>query len=115
MEYGTEEQQAEAVKDWWVNNRVPVIAGLVIGIVLMIAWSGYKSWNKTQSENNAALYAGISEEIVAKHGSAYADAEKYISENKGNVYGALGSLSLASNYVLDGKYDKAESMLRICR
>lgn len=113
MEYGTEEQQAEAVKDWWVNNRVPVIAGLVIGIVLMIAWSGYKSWNKTQSENNAALYAGISEEIVAKHGSAYADAEKYISENKGNVYGALGSLSLASNYVLDGKYDKAESMLRI--
>ena len=55
MEYGTEEQQAEAVKDWWVNNRVPVIAGLVIGIVLMIAWSGYKSWNKTQSENNAAL------------------------------------------------------------
>lgn len=46
MEFGTEEQQAEAVKDWWVNNRVPVIAGLVIGIVLMIAWSGYKSWSK---------------------------------------------------------------------
>ena len=113
MEFGTEEQQAEAVKDWWVNNRVPVIAGLVIGIVLMIAWSGYKSWSKSQSENNAALYAGISEEIVAKHDSAYADAEKYISENKGNVYGALGALSLASNYVLDSKYDKAETMLRI--
>ena len=39
--------------------------------------------------------------------------EKYISENKGNVYGALGALSLASNYVLDSKYDKAETMLRI--
>ena len=46
MEYETEEQQVEALKDWWAENGRAVIAGVVLGVVVI---GGLGLWSMVPS------------------------------------------------------------------
>jgi len=52
VEYETEEQQVEALKSWWAENGRAVIAGVVIGVVIIGGWSFWK--NRVESKTVAA-------------------------------------------------------------
>ncbi|PAR85254.1 YfgM family protein, partial [Vibrio cholerae] len=40
--YDTEEQQVEAIKDWWKENGKAVIFGAVIGLGGLFGWRYYQ-------------------------------------------------------------------------
>ena len=39
--YKTEEEQVEAIKKWWQENGMSIIAGVVIGITAIFGWRAY--------------------------------------------------------------------------
>lgn len=55
--YETEEQQVEALKRWWRENKVSTITGLVMGIAVILGVDYWQNYRKQQAEQASALYA----------------------------------------------------------
>ena len=53
--YDTEEQQVEAIKDWWKENGKSVILGAVIGLGLF-GWRYYQDSVTTAQETASESY-----------------------------------------------------------
>ena len=49
MEYETEEQQVEALKEWWAENGKAVIAGIVLGAGVIGGWTFWKGHQEKQA------------------------------------------------------------------
>ena len=49
-EYETEEQQVEALKDWWKQNGLAVIGGAVLGVSALIGWRGWNLASRKASD-----------------------------------------------------------------
>jgi predicted negative regulator of RcsB-dependent stress response len=54
--YDTEEEQVEALKRWWKENGQSTIAGLVVGIALILGWNYWQDHKKDQARQASALY-----------------------------------------------------------
>lgn len=85
MSYETEEQQVEALKEWWSENGRAVILGVVLGVLIIGAynfWQHRKATNAVEasdlySQSIDALRTGdtenaqkIAEDLSDKHGDA---------------------------------------------
>ncbi|MDF1642923.1 MAG: tetratricopeptide repeat protein [Pseudomonadales bacterium] len=57
--YRTEEEQVEAIKNWWKSNGVSTITTIAVAIALVVGWRG---WQDSQVENAAtasSLYQNL--------------------------------------------------------
>lgn len=54
--YETEEQQVEALKRWWKENGQATIVGAVAGIVLILGWNFWQSYQKDKASQASILY-----------------------------------------------------------
>ena len=54
--YQTEEEQVEAIKQWWKDNGKSVIGGLVLGLAVVGGLKGWQQYTKVSAENAAAYY-----------------------------------------------------------
>jgi len=105
--YKTEEEQVQAIKQWWKENAVSLIAGIAIGAV---AIGGYNYW--TESKHNQAKQASvIYSEILSSNSDKARSTEILKSEYSGTPYAALAALLLAKDNVNASDYDKAISQL----
>lgn len=104
--YNTEEEQVQAIKTWWKENSISIIAGIVIGIAVL---AGYKYWvesNKNQAQQASVIYSQIlSSDDKAKN------TEILKAEYSNTPYAALATLLLAKDYVNAKEVDKAISQL----
>ena len=58
--YNTEEEQVQAIKKWWKENSLSIIAGIVIGASIL---GGYSYWNKNkqmQAQQASVIYSYFS-------------------------------------------------------
>ena len=94
--YQTEEQQVQAIKDWWKANGRSVIAGLLIGFG---AIGGYRYWTQyqtTQSEQASLIYAQVVASVAnADNETAFQQGQNLITNYSGTPYAGLAALSLA--------------------
>jgi len=101
--YKTEEEQVQAIKQWWKENAVSLIAGIAIGAVVI---GGYKYW--TESKHNQAKQASvIYSEILSSNSDKAKSTEILKSDYSGTPYAALAALLLAKDNVNASDYDKA--------
>jgi predicted negative regulator of RcsB-dependent stress response len=52
--YETEEQQVEAIKEWWKENGASVLIGAVIGLAIVFgwqAWMQHRNWVAMEASN----------------------------------------------------------------
>ena len=94
--YQTEEQQVQAIKDWWKANGRSVIAGLLIGFG---AIGGYRYWTQyqtTQSEQASLIYVQVVASVAnADSETAFQQGQNLITNYSGTPYAGLAALSLA--------------------
>lgn len=117
--YETEEQQVEALKQWWKDNGRSVIGGLVIGIAAIVGWKGWVGHKQQHAENASQLYdqlsgylrieddAGKSRERVEALGS------ELLNDYDDTPYAAMADLALARLAVDQG--DNKDARLRLLR
>jgi predicted negative regulator of RcsB-dependent stress response len=111
--YQTEDEQVQAIKDWWKENGRAVIAGLVIGIGII---AGYRYWTKyqtTQSEQASIIYAQVvASTATANKEKAFEEGLNLITNYSGTPYAGLAALSLAKLALADADYATAATHLR---
>ncbi|MFZ3421368.1 YfgM family protein [Vibrio harveyi] len=93
--YDTEEQQVEAIKDWWKENGKAVIIGAVVGLGGLFGWRYYQDSVIQASEAASQSYTTVMNALQTKGADAQADIQAFIDSNKVKEYSVLAVLQLA--------------------
>lgn len=98
--YETEEEQVAAIKRWWQANGTSTIAGVVIGLVIIVGLNFWQDYAKDQANQASALYdqllTSLSKENVD---SAQAVTDKILAEHGSTAYASFAALLLAKTKV----------------
>ncbi|MGV3002632.1 YfgM family protein [Vibrio sp.] len=107
-----EEQQVEAIKDWWHANGKAVIIGIVVGIGGIVGWRYYQDTQTKAQETASHGYTAIVSNIEAKGIDAAASAQEFIDNNNKTSYAVLTALQLAKAQIDADKLDDALTQLK---
>ncbi|HBH7917337.1 TPA: YfgM family protein [Vibrio parahaemolyticus] len=97
--YDTEEQQVEAIKDWWKENGKAVIIGAVIGLGGLFGWRYYQDTVIQASETASQSYTTAMNTLQEKGVDAQSDVQAFIESNEVKEYSVLAALQLAKAQV----------------
>lgn len=112
MEYETEEQQVEALKEWWAENGRAVITGVVLGGAVI---GGWKFWENRQESQAVAASDAFSRTLEAINASNTDEAIKLADELQDDqpnaLYSAYSAMAAARAAVEQGDLADAASRL----
>jgi predicted negative regulator of RcsB-dependent stress response len=77
----TDEEQVEALKNWWKDNGTSLLAGVVVVLAVMF---GFRKWQDSQSVTMGEasdLYQQIADLSVANLGKAVTDDDLLAAQN----------------------------------
>ncbi|EGQ9805692.1 YfgM family protein [Vibrio parahaemolyticus] len=97
--YDTEEQQVEAIKDWWKENGKAVIIGAVVGLGGLFGWRYYQDTVIQASETASQSYTTAMNTLQKKGVDAQSDVQAFIESNEVKEYSVLAALQLAKAQV----------------
>ena len=110
--YDSEEQQVEAIKDWWKENGKAVIIGAVVGLGGLFGWRYYQDSAIAASEAASARYTSVIETLQAQGADAGDQVQSFIDSNEVKEYSVLAALQLAKAYVENQDLDSALTQLK---
>jgi predicted negative regulator of RcsB-dependent stress response len=94
--YTTEEQQVEAIKKWWHENKWSVIGGVAIGVSAL--WGG-RAWLDNQhayAETASATYQMMLEQVSqGKNEEAAVQGAQLLGQFADTAYASLAALTMA--------------------
>lgn len=112
MEYETEEQQIQALKDWWAENGRAVIAGIVLGMGAIGGWALWQGHSEGKAVAASDAYSRALEALEQNDADgAIAQADTAVDENSGHLYASYANLAAARAAV--EKEDLAEAASRL--
>ncbi|ELJ8563009.1 YfgM family protein [Vibrio cholerae] len=109
--YDTEEQQVEAIKDWWKENGKAVIFGAVIGLGGLFGWRYYQDSVVAAQEAASQSYSKAMDALQAKGIESEGTIQTFIDGNKETEYAVLAAMQLAKAQVEAGQLDEALAQL----
>ncbi len=113
MQYETEEQQVEALKEWWRENGKAVIAGVVLGAAAIGGWGAFKAYQEKQAIAASDLFSqGIDAAVEGDAATANQLAKTIGEDHGGTLYASYTYLAAARAAVETGDLDSAASNLR---
>ncbi|MBJ6933358.1 YfgM family protein [Vibrio cholerae] len=109
--YDTEEQQVEAIKDWWKENGKAVIFGAVIGLGGLFGWRYYQDSVVAAQEAASQSYSKAMDALQVKGIESEGTIQTFIDANKETEYAVLAAMQLAKAQVDAGQLDEALAQL----
>lgn len=106
--YETDDEQVQAIKNWWKENGTSLLSGL---LVISIGWAGWTYWSNTKMINS--MNAANTFEMLqlsmeqGRFGDVAREGLKLIEEQPESPYAAASALMLAKFYVEKNETDKA--------
>jgi predicted negative regulator of RcsB-dependent stress response len=111
--YNSDDEQIAAVARWWKANGVSALAGIAIGVALIVGWNLWKSHRHDRSLQASALYEQL---LVAadagQNESAQKISERLIAEFNGSVYADYAGLFQAKFKVSAGDLAAGKKILQ---
>ncbi len=112
-EYETEEQQVEALKEWWKQNGLAVIGGAVLGISALVGWRGWNWYQEKQATEASDIFAVVQEAANKNDVNTLQEKTKMLRDNYSSTpYASLAVLHQAKNQIEQDENTAAEESLR---
>lgn len=96
--YSTENEQVDAIKQFFKNYGLTIVLAAVIGFGGVFGWKYWQSHQTNRLQESAGAFATVSEALAKPTPENIALAEKFATETN-DIYGALASLELAQNAI----------------
>ncbi len=109
--YDSEEQQVEAIKDWWKENGKAVILGGVIGLGGLFGWRYYQDSVIAAKDAASDNYTNVIVQLATSGTDASSQVQSYIDANNDKEYSVLAAMQLAKAQVDAGDIAAALSQL----
>ena len=110
--YNTEEEQVEAIKDWWKENGKAVIIGAVVGLGGLFGWRYYQDSVTQAREAASQSYTSAINVLQAKGAEGAAEVQAFIDSNEVKEYSVLAAMQLAKAQITAGDLDAALVQLK---
>ncbi|WP_417531345.1 YfgM family protein [Marinobacter lipolyticus] len=116
-EMRTEEEQVQAIKDWWKKNGSSLLLGIGAALAIVFGWQAWQNHQMQQRTEAANQFANLlnaySDQSDEQSGETVAYvASKLQNEYADSAYAAYGMLILARQQLLDeGDTDAAIASL----
>lgn len=114
-----EEEQVEALKNWWRKNGAFVIAALVLASALSLGWQWWQGQQELKAQQAGALFNEMSLALENLDSNPQADqqkprtlAEQISKDYADTFYAELAALALARMDVDSGQMDAARARLQ---
>jgi predicted negative regulator of RcsB-dependent stress response len=92
----SEEEQAEAIKKWWKENGISVLAGVAIGVSLLIGWRWWQDYTELQAQTASMTYENMLSHLQQKKLAQAEEIASLLLKNHSNSsYAVLAQLHLA--------------------
>jgi len=75
-----EQEQLEALKAWWYENRGQILVMLLIAFAAIGGWRGWQYYHKTQANDAAVLYQQLINQTESSDGKRVNDAASVLME-----------------------------------
>lgn len=113
MKYETEEQQLEAIKDWWKQNANMIIGGVVIGISAIFGWQYYQDQTIVSQSNASIIYQQVmnSSQNTPSLNEQQTRVNQLQADYANTPYASLAALLLAKQHMAAGEFVKAQQQL----
>lgn len=117
-ELRTEEEQVEAIKRWWKENAVSLIAGVALAVAGVVGWNAWQSYQDNQATAASMRYqqlvnlAGTGNLELANLEEARSLAQEIVTEHDNSLYADLARLIEARLAVQQDDLDGARSALQ---
>ena len=112
--YSSEEEQLQAIKQWWSDNSKAIITGLVLGILALISWNQYTKYQQQKAADGSALYNEILSLTENEEFENIPVLTTRLREEIGHTaYANMAGLLAARAYVEKGELDQAASELQL--
>ncbi len=111
--YTTEEQQVDAIKKWWHENKWSVIGGVVIGVSALVGGRAWLSNQHATAEAASVIYQVMQEQMSSgKNEEATTHAAQLLGQFSDTPYSSLAALTMAKIKLDSGDATAASSHLR---
>lgn len=112
-EYETEEEQVEALKEWWKQNGLAIIGGAVLGISALLGWRGWGLYQGKQATEASDIFAVVQEAVASNDINALNKQVNNLSTNYASTpYASLAVLHQAKIQIEREDNVVAEESLR---
>ncbi len=120
-ELRTEEEQVEAIKNWWNENGKSLIITVVVVLAGYFGWNGYQENQRAQGEAAASIYQQLvnkatkplAEQTEADKAELETVAAQLKTEFPNSLYAQFAGLYLAKFAIEANNFDAAASELQI--
>ena len=109
--YSNENEQTDALRNFFANNGKALAIGVVIGIAALGGWRYWSSHQDDTAKTVSAQYQQLTSAMQAGKPETLEAVNTFANENS-NTYGALAAMDLAKQYVDTNQLDKAATLLQ---
>lgn len=118
--YASDEEQLEALKNWWKENGSSLITGIALVLVVFFGTRYWQDSREARSEAASEIYAGIMEQMAVNQDDAFSEEAIAGLESSYNqlrtdfpdsIYARYGALMLAAAYVRQENFEQAAAEL----
>ncbi|WP_062151586.1 tetratricopeptide repeat protein [Beggiatoa leptomitoformis] len=100
MEYQSEQEQIEAIKQWFRENGSSILIGVAIGFGLLFGWRAWESYVAQTAEMSSMTYEQLVEAVEKKQlDSSRETLERLQKEHGDSLYAILGAFQIAAEEV----------------
>ena len=108
----SDEEQVDALKNWWKENGRSVVGGVVIGLGLVFGWQAWTQHQTRVAGQASSQFEQLQQSLAAgAYESADKQAEGIIAEFGGSAYATFATLDATKVKLSQG--DTAASMAQI--
>lgn len=110
--YTTDDEQIESIKQWWKENGLPIIIGLVLGLSGIFGWRGWQAYEQQQAELASDLYQSLAHYMREKDADKVREsARQLLEEFPSTTYAVYAALNLAKLAVTEKDFETAREQL----
>ncbi len=111
--YESEEQQVEALKQWWKENGRGIIFGLVLGLGGVGGWGLWQDRTHARAEAASIRYEQLLQAMERKDAAAVTEhGERLLADFSDTGYAPLTRLLLAKNDYQEERHEAAAAHLQ---
>lgn len=113
MKYETEEQQLEAIKNWFKQNANMLIGGAAIGISAIFGWQYYQDQTVVSQSNASVIYQQVmnSSQNIDSLSEQQGRVNQLQADYANTPYAGLAALLLAKQHMAAAEFEKAQQRL----
>lgn len=113
MEVYNADEQLKILENWWRQNWLALVSGLLLGLAVIVGWRVWNAHNLHRSEQASALYEQLQTALQGSDGQNAVGIGKILTSEYGSTsYAALGALALAADMVKRNDYAGAAAQLK---